>query len=108
MKFWPFPIIRSYKAEPWLTDMTLRFADASDLKVLSSTQHHMTVVCSIGEFHFWQANRFYGYAMQGYVQLAGGNKVHWCDAQPSRYAVRRLYRELPRAFDNAIHERKAA
>ena len=95
LKFWPFPLLRNYRASPDLSQLFLDFAAAPDLTLVSAGPYRMTVSCARGELQFWSANAYYAWAKDG-SWTAEGKTVSWSDEMPSRYAVRAMRKAVSR------------
>lgn len=95
MKFWPFPLIRTYKTSRDASAVFQRFIDAPDLCVLEKSEYWTTVSCSLGKLRFWSAGEYYAYGSKGAAESHTSSKSFgWWDVMPSRLVVRRMAKRI--------------
>lgn len=87
MKFWPFPLLRTFDTNKKLTKL---FIELSEKPVLSieKTHYRHTVYFSDGVLTYWIANGAHAWACSGRYVTSTGSKFQWEDCMPSRYAVK--------------------
>lgn len=98
MKFWPFPLLRNYPADPSITKVFDAFSASKKLRVLSIDAYRATVTCEIGELQFWCANKYYAYGSEGRFEAKDGVIFEWSGGMPGRASVRGMAKALASAI----------